>query len=99
MSIHLSQADIVKAMCVQPHIVPEQEIQKRVQFIQQQLKQAQLTTLVLGISGGVDSSLCGKLCQMAVDALQQNFQKKIINLSLLGYPMVYKKMRKMRKQH
>ena len=58
-------------MRVLPDIDPEFEIQRRVSFIQDQLLASGCKSLVLGISGGVDSSTCGRLAQLAVDGLNQ----------------------------
>ncbi|WP_152226545.1 ammonia-dependent NAD(+) synthetase [Pseudomonas sp. SCB32] len=46
------------------------EIQRRVRFIQDCLKGSGMKTLVLGISGGVDSLTAGMLCQRAVESLR-----------------------------
>ncbi|MEE9101149.1 ammonia-dependent NAD(+) synthetase [Pseudomonas nitroreducens] len=46
------------------------EIQRRVRFIQDCLKGSGMKTLVLGISGGVDSLTAGMLCQRAVEGLR-----------------------------
>ncbi len=67
----MNQKEIVKEMCVQPLIDPEFEIQWRIDFIKKQLKQAHLKCLVLGVSGGVDSSTCGRLAQLAVEQLNE----------------------------
>jgi len=67
----MNQKEIIKEMCVQPLIDPEFEIQRRIDFIKKQLKQAHLKCLVLGVSGGVDSSTCGRLAQLAVDQLNE----------------------------
>ncbi|MEL6114978.1 ammonia-dependent NAD(+) synthetase [Photobacterium sp. SP02] len=56
-------------MQVLPVIDAEFEVQRRVAFIQNKLKQAHCRSLVLGISGGVDSTTCGRLAQLAVDGL------------------------------
>jgi len=56
-------------MKVRPAIESEYEIQRRVAFIKLKLKEACSHTLVLGISGGVDSSVAGRLCQLAVNEL------------------------------
>ena len=58
-------------MRVLPKIDPGQEIARRVGFIQDQLLTSGCKALVLGISGGVDSSTCGRLAQLAVDGLNQ----------------------------
>ena len=59
-------------MKVLASIDPKFEINRRVEFIQQQLKNASMKTLVLGISGGIDSATCGKLAQLAIDGLNQS---------------------------
>ncbi|WP_064608636.1 ammonia-dependent NAD(+) synthetase [Photobacterium sp. J15] len=56
-------------MRVLPEIDVDFEIQRRVGFIQRKLKQSGCKSLVLGISGGVDSTLCGRLAQLAVNRL------------------------------
>ena len=53
-------------MRVLPVIDVDFEIQRRVEFIQKKLKQSSCKSLVLGISGGVDSTTCGRLAQLAV---------------------------------
>lgn len=58
-------------MQVLPNIDSAFEIRRRIDFIKQQLEQSGLKNLVLGISGGVDSSTCGKLAQLAVNELNQ----------------------------
>jgi NAD+ synthase len=60
---------ILQEMRVQPVIDPAFEIDRRVDFIKRILTQARMTKLVLGISGGIDSSTCGKLAQRAIDQL------------------------------
>ena len=60
---------ILKEMCVLASIDVASEIQTRINFIKSTLQQAYCHTLVLGISGGVDSSTTGRLCQLAVEQL------------------------------
>lgn len=60
---------ILQEMRVLPEIDPAFEIERRVNFIKQQLLNARCKTLVLGISGGVDSTTCGRLAQLAVNSL------------------------------
>jgi NAD+ synthase len=62
---------IIDEMKVLPVINTQYEINRRVSFIKKQLKSSGLKTLVLGISGGVDSSTCGKLAQLAIDELNK----------------------------
>ena len=65
----MDRAAIVAEMRVLPEIDTAAEIKRRVDFIKQQLKAAHCQHLVLGISGGVDSSTCGRLAQLAIEAL------------------------------
>ncbi|MFT5635170.1 MAG: NAD+ synthase [Cognaticolwellia sp.] len=60
---------IINEMKVLPEIDAMFEIERRVNFIKKKLIQSGLKSLVLGISGGVDSSTCGRLAQLAIDDL------------------------------
>ena len=60
---------IIHEMKVSPEITPSSEIVRRVNFIKNTLKSSGLKNLVLGISGGVDSSTCGRLAQLAINEL------------------------------
>jgi NAD+ synthase len=62
-------AAIIAEMRVLPQIDVEFEITRRVNFIKQRLTSSGMKTLVLGISGGVDSTTCGRLAQLAVNEL------------------------------
>lgn len=65
------QEDIIKELGVQLHIDPKQEIRRSVDFLKAYLKKHSfLKSYVLGISGGQDSSLAGRLAQMAVEELR-----------------------------
>ena len=64
------QATIIEEMGVQPRIDPAGEVRKRVGFLKDYLKATQTKGFVLGISGGLDSSLAGKLAQLAVEELE-----------------------------
>jgi NAD+ synthase len=66
-----TKAEILKEMRVLPEINVEQEIERRTAFIKQTLHRSGMKTLVLGISGGIDSSTCGKLAQRAVNELNK----------------------------
>ncbi|GIU43796.1 ammonia-dependent NAD(+) synthetase [Shewanella colwelliana] len=68
------KGQIIREMKVQPQIESEFEVQRRIAFIKTKLREANAHTLVLGISGGVDSSLAGRLCQLAVDELNADKQ-------------------------
>ena len=67
----MSKQAIIKEMCVLPTIDANTEINRRVDFIKQQLETSSCKSLVLGISGGVDSFTCGRLAQLAVEQLRQ----------------------------
>ena len=64
---------IIKAMRVLSHIEPKYEIERRVSFIEQKIIASHSLAVVLGISGGIDSTLAGRLAQIAVDNLNQRF--------------------------
>ncbi len=59
-------------MRVLPSIDPEFEITRRVDFIKRKLQESGCKALVLGISGGVDSTTCGRLAQLAVNQLNES---------------------------
>lgn len=66
------QQEIIKALDVKPTIDANQEIRTSVDFLKSYLKAHPfLKTLVLGISGGQDSTLCGKLSQLAISELRE----------------------------
>ena len=59
-------------MKVLPEIDVDYEVRRRVDFIKYQLELSAQKTLVLGISGGIDSCTCGRLAQLAVDELNHS---------------------------
>lgn len=63
------QERIIKALNVKPAVDPAAEIETRVQFLVDYLLRTGAKGYVLGVSGGQDSSLTGKLVQLAVDRL------------------------------
>ena len=66
------QKTIIEELKVKPSIDPKQEIRISIDFMKNYLKKHSfLKGLVLGISGGQDSALTGKLAQMAVDELNE----------------------------
>lgn len=64
------QTQICNEMKVKQEVNSNLEIETRVNFLKRELIQANLKSLVLGISGGQDSTLAGKLCQIAIDQLR-----------------------------
>ena len=65
----MDQKSIVAAMKVQPEIDVDFEIKRRTNFIKKSLESSGLNHLILGISGGIDSSTCGRIAQLAVNEL------------------------------
>ncbi|MGC9400810.1 ammonia-dependent NAD(+) synthetase [Vibrio genomosp. F10] len=63
-------------MRVLPSIDPHFEISRRVDFIKTKLQQSGCKSLVLGISGGVDSTTCGRLAQLAINDLNEQSSSK-----------------------
>lgn len=69
------QKHIIDSLKVQPQIDAQEEVRKSIAFIKTyMLKHPFLKTLVLGISGGQDSTLTGRLCQLAVEELRAETQ-------------------------
>lgn len=65
------QTEIIKELGVKPEINPKEEIRVSVDFMKEYLrKYSFLKTLVLGISGGQDSSLAGRLAQITMEELR-----------------------------
>lgn len=65
------QAKIIKELHAVPSIDPKQEIRRRVDFLKDYAKRyGFLKTYVLGISGGQDSSLAGRLAEIAMTELR-----------------------------
>lgn len=63
------QVKIIDELGVHPTIDPAEEVRKRVQFLCDYLKITHTNGFVLGISGGLDSTLAGRLCQLAIEQL------------------------------
>ncbi|MGO1543013.1 MAG: ammonia-dependent NAD(+) synthetase [Gulosibacter sp.] len=65
------QQQIIEALGVKPEISPADEIRERIQFMKDYLRAAGAKGFVLGISGGQDSSLGGRLAQLACEELRE----------------------------
>jgi|SRR5690625_1743317 len=61
---------IIAELGVRADIDPAREIDERVAFLVDYLRSTPATGFVLGISGGQDSTLAGRLCQLAVERLR-----------------------------
>ncbi len=65
------QQEVIKTLKVKPKISVEKEIKERKELIKKALFERKFKKLVLGLSGGQDSSLTGKLCQEAINELRE----------------------------
>lgn len=66
------QESIIKELGVKPIIDPKEEIRKSIDFLKDYLKKHSfLKTYILGISGGQDSSLAGRLAQLAIEEMRK----------------------------
>ncbi|ALS01173.1 NAD(+) synthetase [Enterococcus silesiacus] len=66
------QQAIIEELGVKPQIDPQEEIRKSVDFMKNYLyKYPFLKTFVLGISGGQDSTLAGRLAQLTMEEMRQ----------------------------
>ncbi|MFF6815343.1 ammonia-dependent NAD(+) synthetase [Streptomyces sp. NPDC012403] len=61
------QREIARELGVAGAFEVEREIERRVAFLAERLTSTGRRSLVLGISGGVDSTAAGRLCQLAVE--------------------------------
>ncbi|WP_339723737.1 ammonia-dependent NAD(+) synthetase [uncultured Paraglaciecola sp.] len=67
----MQTSTVIEQMRVLPEIDVTYEVERRVNFIKSQLISSGCKTLVLGISGGIDSCTLGRLAQIAVNELNQ----------------------------
>lgn len=63
------QQQIIRHLGVAPVIDARAEVESRIRFLVDYAKASHAKGFVLGISGGQDSSLAGRLCQLAVERL------------------------------
>ena len=81
------QQTIIEELKVKPSIDPQEEIRISIDFMKHYLlKHPFLKGLVLGISGGQDSTLTGKLAQMAVDELNDEAGKQTYSFFAVRLP-------------
>lgn len=65
------QQRIISELRVKPQIDAAAEVALRLEFITSYLRASGARGLVLGISGGQDSTLAGRLCQLAVEQVRE----------------------------
>ncbi|TSB45155.1 ammonia-dependent NAD(+) synthetase [Alkalicoccobacillus porphyridii] len=70
------QKEIIEALQTKPVIDVAEEIQIRKQFIKDYLVQSKAKGFVLGISGGQDSTLLGRLAQLAINELNEQYPEE-----------------------
>jgi len=85
----MDQQAIITEMKVLPEINVQFEINRRVDFIKTQLVKSGLKTLVLGISGGVDSSTCGRLAQLAINQLNEEAPNEDASYQFIAVRLPY----------
>lgn len=64
------QKQVINELNVKPEIDAKQEIRSRIDFLKNYCKKAGAKGFVLGISGGQDSTLAGRLSQLAAEELR-----------------------------
>lgn len=64
------RAQILEELGAKPTVDPAAEVRARVDFLKAYLRSTPAKGFVLGISGGQDSTLTGRLCQLAAEELR-----------------------------
>jgi NAD+ synthase len=62
---------IARELGVDTQFDPQRDTERRIAFLADALTSSSRTTLVLGISGGIDSATAGRLCQLAVEQVRR----------------------------
>ncbi|MFD2395469.1 ammonia-dependent NAD(+) synthetase [Dietzia aerolata] len=65
-----TQRMIIEQLGVRPDLDPVVEVERRVRFLIDYLRTSGAAGYVLGLSGGVDSTLAGRLAQLAVEQIR-----------------------------
>nr|WP_295970617.1 ammonia-dependent NAD(+) synthetase [uncultured Bacillus sp.] len=77
------QEKIMKDLHIQPIINAKEEVRKRINFLKEYLLMTKGAGYVLGISGGQDSSLAGRLAQLSVEELRaEGYEAKFVAVRL-----------------
>lgn len=79
------QKEIMKSLNVKPQINPKEEIRNRIEFLKSYLLKTKAKGYVLGISGGQDSTLAGRLVQLAVEELRSEGNEALFIAVRLPY--------------
>lgn len=73
----MDQQHIISQVKAQPEIDPATEVTRRVHFLVDYLQHTGASGYVLGISGGVDSTVAGRLAQLAVEKHRAEFDSDV----------------------
>lgn len=65
------QQEIIAEMGVRPEIDPAREVEARVQFLVDYLQTTGAAGYIVGMSGGIDSTLAGRLAQLAAERVRE----------------------------
>ena len=65
------QAQVIAELRVEANVEPAVETRRRIDFLKEYARVSGASGFVLGISGGQDSSLAGRLCQLACRELRE----------------------------
>jgi len=76
MKDRIFQQHVIRALNVKPVIDVAEEVVTRVNFLDDYSRKAGVDALVLGISGGIDSTVAGRLCQLAVEQSRRRYPQK-----------------------
>ncbi|TQR11008.1 ammonia-dependent NAD(+) synthetase [Psychrobacillus soli] len=81
------QQEIINALKVKPVVNIDEEIRTSIDFMKAYLKKHPfMKSMVLGISGGQDSTLVGKLAQLAVDELNEEAGAEVYAFIAVSLP-------------
>ncbi|WP_226346894.1 ammonia-dependent NAD(+) synthetase [Agilicoccus flavus] len=80
-----AQQAIVTEFGVRPTIDPAEEVERRVQFLVDYLGATGAAGFVLGLSGGLDSTLAGRLAQLAVERIRDQGGSAVFVAARLPY--------------
>ncbi|MDT2816178.1 ammonia-dependent NAD(+) synthetase [Vagococcus carniphilus] len=81
------QKEIISKLNVQPMIQPKEELRTRVDFIKDYLKKYPfIESLVLGISGGQDSTLAGRIAQIAINEMREETGNELYQFIAVRLP-------------
>lgn len=76
------QKEIMQRLHVNPVIDPKNEIRRRIDFLKEYLIRTKAKGYVLGISGGQDSTLAGRLAQLAVEEMRNEGHSDVLFIAV-----------------